>query len=450
MQAKFSWAFIRNAVWLLALHQVALGTRAKKTHDDDVRSQLNRHNKRERVMTGGALPSLTEHLREDHRDEMSLLELTHRVVDAGGQDVRVSFREIKPGAQNTIGTDAAPAPDHSAQTMFERQRAHLSYGIALFVAAVGIFYMFRERGITTCIAITCNVLALSVMSLLIRNIFVNAAFPHAQFVTASHALVTFLVGAVVLLHRGKARIPDLRTWGMGIAPVGCATALNLGLANLGLLYTNAHFYEMLGASGFLVTAGVGLMMGRTFSMQLLPPMLLVTMGTVVLSLGEIQFSLLGATLILAATVCRAAKAQIQSLLMSAESTMMQLDPVELITCTSCLTFLVMLSWSLVSEGALPWLQILQPNVFFAVLIAAANAAVLNIASIFVIRSIGPVAQQCIGQLKGVLCCIGAVAAFGEKITMQQIIGYSVVICGIFWYNQRDLNAKKKQASELIK
>ena len=129
-----------------------------------------------------------------------------------------------------------------------------------------------------------------------------------------------------------------------------------------------------------------------------------------------SFSVIGAVCILSATFCRASKAQIQGILMSPTSGMKQLGPVELVTCMSLVSLAIMLVWSASVEGMQPWKQILSAKVFFAVLIAALNASVLNIASIFVIRSLGPVAQQCVGQLKSVLCCVGAVAAFHEVAT----------------------------------
>jgi drug/metabolite transporter (DMT)-like permease len=456
--ASASLTFIRitAACWVLSLQHAAAAVQAGSIY---LQHQSIRHEERA-VRDAGSLSlesgfnvrdgdnlsltlGSTAHGKDKHLSLMTTMAL---VFNAGADVMRVDMRRSAdiPSSNSPIG-DAPKAVS---------SKAYVTFLAAMLFVAGCIIHMFRERGIGTCMAIICNVYALSMMSLLIRNIFINNAFPYAQFVTASHALVTCLVGLVVMYYRGgKSCFPDRRTWCFGIAPVGCATALNLGLANLGLLYTNAHFYEMLGSSGFLVTAAVGVAMGRQFNLELLPPMLAVTVGTVVLSLGEIQFSIIGAGLILSATFCRAAKAQIQSLLMTADTTMMQLDPVELVTWTSSMTFVIMIAWSTITEGANPWLQICSPAVLIAVLIAAANAAVLNIASIFVIKSVGPVAQQCIGQLKGVLCCLGAVAVFSEHISLQQAIGYSIVICGIFWYNQRDMHLKalqSKQVTELIK
>jgi drug/metabolite transporter (DMT)-like permease len=437
--------------WLLPLEQVLCGSAIEEI------GRIYRHHHAVGSVSHGSTATF-----DDSSNDAFFSTAKALVFNAGADEIRVDLVRYKPlpYRQTTIPTDPLAGNTSISVNATTVQKWHSSYVtytysayvIAIVATSACIFYMFWERGLLTCVAINCNVFALSVMSLLIRNIFVNNSFPYSQFVTASHAFVTGIVGFLVTYQRGKLRSVDLRTWCVGIFPVGCATALSLGFANLGLLYTNAHFYEMLGSSGFLITAAVGVAMGKPFHMELLLPMLAVTFGAVVLSFGEISFSMIGTIFILAGVFCRAAKAQMQSLLMSPSMNLMQLDPIELVTCTSCVTLTVMLSCSMATEGMQPWLHVCRPQLLAAIFLAAANAAVLNIASVFIIRSIGPVAQQCIGQFKGVLCCIGAVAAFGERITVQQALGYSIVICGIFWYNQQDLllKVRKEEETELLK
>lgn len=359
----------------------------------------------------------------------------HHIVDSTGPAL-LQVHAPDPASKTVSTTAAWSKPD----------LAPMVYVSSILAMSLGICWFFQGRGAATCLSIVCNVVALSTMSLLIRNIFVNARFQYPTFVTATHAFVTGLVGITTLICKNGvsaafAGFPDRQTWLRGIIPVGIATALSLGLANFGLWLTNAHFYEMLGSSGFLVTAAVGVMMGRPFELQLLPMMLSLTFGTMVLSFGEMNFSVIGALCILGATFCRAGKAQIQGLLMCPGSGLMQLDPIELVVCTSMVSLVIMLVWSAVAEGLAPWQRIMSLKVFFPVLLAALNASVLNIASIFVIRSLGPVAQQCVGQLKSVLCCVGAVAAFNEAISHQQAIGYTIVMASVFWYNHKDMEIK---------
>merc|ERR1719498_1234276 len=117
-----------------------------------------------------------------------------------------------------------------------------------------------------------------------------------------------------------------------------------------------------------------------------------------------------------------------------------------------------MSWSLIQEGLKPYDMILLPYLngqplltgpLIAVFISCANAVVLNISVMFVMKDIGPVAQQILGELKGALACLGAVAAFGEVISWQQIMGFAVALAAAHWYNETDMEVRK-EAEEAAK
>merc|ERR1719387_778828 len=223
--------------------------------------------------------------------------------------------------------------------------------------------------------------------------------------------------------------------------------VGLCIVSRGLMYTNTHFYEMISCMTMLVTAIVGVLMGKPFNMKLLPPLMVLTVGLCIVSFGELSFSLLGFACIAVAVLMRATKVQLQNVLLSADSNMTVLDPIELTVWTSTVCFSIMMVWSLAVEGLQPFVQVAEPSTFLAVLITAAAATVLNIAALFVLKEVGPVAQQIVGNLKGVLACMAAVAAFGEQITAQQAVGYSIVVVCAFWYNRTD-SAIKDAAKKL--
>merc|ERR1719263_2242277 len=101
-------------------------------------------------------------------------------------------------------------------------------------------------------------------------------------------------------------------------------------------------------------------------------------------------------------------------------------------------FVLMSMWSIATEGLTPYHQILAWGPFTAVLYTCIGASILNIAALFVLRELGPVAQQIVGQLKGVLAIVGAVALQGEQVSRQQIAGYTILLGGIYWYNKTDM------------
>merc|ERR1719321_283811 len=98
----------------------------------------------------------------------------------------------------------------------------------------------------------------------------------------------------------------------------------------------------------------------------------------------------------------------------------------------------MLCWSGIQEGQAPYNKINDMGIMIALLMTCANAALLNICVLFVMKEVGPVAQQLLGELKGALACVGAVAAFGEVISFQQMIAYALAVTGVHWYNHVDI------------
>merc|ERR1719387_2860138 len=108
----------------------------------------------------------------------------------------------------------------------------------------------------------------------------------------------------------------------------------------------------------------------------------------------------------------------------------------------------MTCWSLATEGLTPYHEILAWGPFMAVLYTCIGASILNIAALFVLRELGPVAQQIVGQLKGILAIVGSVATLGEHVTVQQAVGYTILLSGIYWYNTIDMKIKeeKKEAA----
>lgn len=323
----------------------------------------------------------------------------------------------------------------------------LLYAVSVIVLGCIVTAIYFDRGMAKIAQILTYIYALSSMSVLISNVYKNHEFIFPQWVTASHFLATGLTGLAVLLHRKviegrEITIPSNETLYKGIAPVGLAFALSLGFANRGLMYTNTHFYEMMASTSMLVTAGVGVLMGKGFNLKLLPPLVTLTLGLCIVSFGEVSFSLLGFACIGLGTIMRATKVQLQSVLLSADSGMTVLDPIELTVWTAAVCFTIMMVWSLAVEGLQPFVQIVDLSTFLAVLITAMAATVLNIAALFVLKEVGPVAQQIVGNLKGVLACMAAVAAFGEQISMKQAIGYSIVVACTFWFNRTDATIKE--------
>merc|ERR1719387_2198387 len=144
--------------------------------------------------------------------------------------------------------------------------------------------------------------------------------------------MTATVGSSILLYRKltqghQIKIPDMDCALKGLLPVAVSFVLSLGFANNGLLLTNAHFYEMIGSSAPLCTAGLAVLIGRGFDMRLMPALGLLTLSMLVIAFGEIQLSTLCLLACVGGVIMRAVKSTVQHGLMGG-SEWKAMDPVE--------------------------------------------------------------------------------------------------------------------------
>lgn len=321
-----------------------------------------------------------------------------------------------------------------------------AYIVTMISVATLLGFVYSDRGFSTCLSIVLYVLALSTMSILVKNVFAHG-FEFPQFTTACHFLTTATVGCLISLYRnGSVVVPNSKTLLYGIMPVAMCVALSIGMANMGLVYCSAHFYEMFSNLACLVTAGVGVAMGRPIHSKLYMPLLIITGSLLIVSFGEISFSAFAVVCLFFGVLFRAMKAQLQSLLLSPDSGMQQLAPLDLVTWSCLSSFVVMAAWSIVSEGSAPVFAIQKHGAALAVVMSTVPAVVLNISALYVLKELGPVAQQAVGAFRGVLACVGAVVVFGEVITMQQLVGYPILIAACMYYNRKDAELKR-QAKE---
>jgi len=347
--------------------------------------------------------------------------------------------------------------DVTRQNTHTQSFVQVVYVGVMVICCVAVASLYLNRGVVTVISVIGYLFCLSSMSVLIRNIYVNHNFGYPQFVTSCHGLLTTIVAYALLAHKEattgqKITVPTMATLMKGLTPVAAAFALSLGAGNLALLYSNAHFYEMLSATSLLATAGMGVVMGRSVSPKLYPPLMLITLAVMIVCFGELTCTLVGIVFTVASIIFRALKAQVSSILMcKGEGGMTQtFEPLELTLWTAIQTFIMMLVWSLVAEGLAPWKAALDLGVIWSVGLSAVAAAMLNISALFVMKELGPVGQQIIGNLKGILACVGAVACFGEAISAQQIVGYGLVIVGAYWYNKTDTQVLEEEKAEKTK
>lgn len=331
--------------------------------------------------------------------------------------------------------------------------SRMVYGFLLALMGCICIAIYRRRGTLVCAMIISYVYALSFMTVLNRNLFMNYHFHFPRWVAANHFLATFTFGSTVLVHR-KVMQGKQFTWITretliwGIAPVALAVVVTIGCANLGVLYTNVHFYEMMGSMTPVVTTMLSVAFGRKYDSKFTGPLVVMTSGMFFVSRGELNYSVVGAAFITFSLLARSTKSILQGMLLSDDVKVQHLDPVELVFYQSAVCVLLMAAWSLLTEGFEPYAHVWDVGFFNALLATMINASVINISSLYVLKELGPVAQQVVGQMKGVLSCMAGVIMLGEVIVVSQMIGYAVLIAGIAWYNNVDCPRKATSRAAL--
>merc|ERR1719263_1822264 len=108
----------------------------------------------------------------------------------------------------------------------------------------------------------------------------------------------------------------------------------------------------------------------------------------------------------------------------------------------------MLIWSLIQEGTSPYRQWYDKgflsSLTLAVLASCVNAGILNLAVLFVVKDLGAAGQQIVAQSKSVLVVLGGVVFFKEQVSMFEVIGFVLVLAGVYLYNDIEARIKAKQ------
>lgn len=333
------------------------------------------------------------------------------------------------------------------------------YPVAMLVVLAGIAVMYRHKASSTIAVILLYMISLSTMKLSVKTIFMEYMFVHPRFLTACHLLMSAIVGLALMVVRNYYRrsvlaVPTQMEFMFRLVPIGTAWTLSIGLENFSLMFCSAAFTEIMGSIAPVTTVIVIIVLGMRFKYQLLAPILLVFLGCCISVKGEVQFSGFGMGLCLGACMCRSVKAVLQQEVMTGQLRS-KFDPVTLLTWQCSIAFFVMFVWSLISEGAAPYIQLasLVPSrlwgTLLAVLVSAVNAVVLNLLGLFVIRELGALGVQLVSQVKAILTVLGDMALLGEPVSLVEVAGFATTLLGVFLFARIDHESdyEKKRLSQ---
>ncbi|KAK8141286.1 solute carrier 35 member [Beauveria asiatica] len=263
----------------------------------------------------------------------------------------------------------------------------------------------------------------------------NFRFP--LFLTTWHmtfaAAMTQLMARYTTLLDSRHRVPmDFEIYKRAILPIVILFSLSLIGGNLAYLYLSVSFIQMLKASNAVVT------LLATWAFKIVPPnfkvlgnVSLIVLGVIIASFGEIQFHALGFLFQVCGIIFEALRlVMVQRLLSSPEFKMSPMVSLYYYA-PACAA----INGALMAVVEVPRMRLAD---FSSVgiplfMVNACVAFLLNVSTVLLIGKTSAVVLTMSGILKDILLVASSILLFGDPVTGQQFVGYSIALGGLVYY-----------------
>lgn len=229
-------------------------------------------------------------------------------------------------------------------------------------------------------------------------------------------------------------------------PVAALGAAGLMLGNAAFIYLSVAFAQMLKANMPVIMFIVGCFFRtQKFNWGTCGIMVIIGIGVAASSLGELQFSGLGATFMLSAMLAEAFKMILLQTMM--QQTDLQINPVNALYYVMPASTLCLLPFVLAFEvcdvyDAIPSVAPQVP----ALVGSAIAACLLNVIAFWVISNTSALTMKLAGIVKDAALIVTSGLLFGSKLTPLGLAGYAVALTGIGFHNYQSLVKPQTQAN----
>eukprot|EP00933_Yihiella_yeosuensis_P064112 TRINITY_DN6744_c0_g1_i2.p1 TRINITY_DN6744_c0_g1~~TRINITY_DN6744_c0_g1_i2.p1 ORF type:complete len:484 (-),score=85.73 TRINITY_DN6744_c0_g1_i2:211-1662(-) len=346
--------------------------------------------------------------------QKSLMEaLKHRPVTASEAEA--------VGDDFPIGRDVSGEDDAVPSQAEERGSAVAVYvlGFLILVAVCPVLITQGPRAFITVLTyLTCLCFVKMKVKVAEENGF---AFPYA--ITMFHMLFTAMVS-------GCLAQPELSE-AFGILPIAIVTGGALLLNNAALVFGGVAFVTMLGCCTPACTFVIQFVTGRlTFSLQGLMPVVIVSLGSIMCVEGEASISVAALGLGVSSTVLRSLKSVLmQDVLTGAGRT--KLSPIRLVFWSSFWSLLLISPVFVFQEGQafLQFVMAASAEGKEALVMSAVLACGLNVSQVYIVKMLGALQQQVVGNLNLIIVITLAVCTLHEVVTPLQYAGVALLVLG---------------------
>lgn len=270
-------------------------------------------------------------------------------------------------------------------------------------------------------------------------------FPYPITLTMWHMGFSSVL-AFLLVRTGVVPSANLsqETYLKAIVPIGGLFALTLWMSNAAYLYLSVSFIQMLKALMPVSVFTVGCVFGmESYNPKTLGNMVIITIGVVIASYGEINFVVIGVLLQLASVATESTRLMLIQILLQRRG--LSLNPVTTMYYIAPASFLFLS----LPFAVLELRQVMgDPNVDFNPFIFLSNAGAafaLNMSVFMLIGRTSALTMNVAGVIKDWMLIGLSVVIFQAQVTAINLGGYLIAFGGVVFYNYTKLqNMQAKQ------
>eukprot|EP00164_Ancoracysta_twista_P012331 GFYU01019329.1.p1 GENE.GFYU01019329.1~~GFYU01019329.1.p1 ORF type:complete len:392 (+),score=94.49 GFYU01019329.1:239-1414(+) len=260
--------------------------------------------------------------------------------------------------------------------------------------------------------------------------------------TAFHMAVKCVTAALILYATKKFDLSML-TWEYFFKfafPVGCSTALDVGLSNLAIRMSSVSFYTLIKPSTLVFVLGCGIMLGiEKPTRQLLVIVLTIFAGVALASYGEVEFDAVAFILIMVASMLSGLRWALTQVMLQGTDREIKLTPLQTLFIISPGSVVALLPvvgvWEAQSFVESPFAE---GDVFGGtialVAVGGLLAMVLILAELKLVELTSSLSLSIAGIFKEVLTIAFGVMVFADNFTFLNGVGMVVTMIGIVSYN----------------
>jgi len=281
-----------------------------------------------------------------------------------------------------------------------------------------------------------------------KYILSQMGFPFPVSLTLWHQLFcTCVVWIMRALSMPDAKSASISTedYLKRVVPVGVIFAAVLWFGNAAYLYLSVSFIQMTKAFMPALVYFVGMCFGQqTLSLPKTLNLIIVVIGTLIASYGEVAFVLEGFVFLLASLVLEAVRICLLQILLQKPE--LKLNPIQTMMYVSPITAAALSAVTFFIEGP----QVLKARTAFTgvklgaiFLTNAVCAFALNFVMFKVIKDLDGLTVNVAGVVKDCLLIASSYVLFHSPVTWIQILGYAIALGAVFKYNLDKLGIKTR-------